>query len=671
MENVTQHKALAERRLEAIRFPANAVGAAAAVLVTLGLGDTAVGQGAGGFLQPTITADYLRSIRRQAQAYDEARNESTYPQDEVSGRARGRADDYVRSLFNFSRTEAARPRQYTTYEEVTRPPLLLGATDTPDTTLNGLNYADYVGPSRANDPRSSSPAANLATTRSAFNPYEDLQQRRIEEDDNFRSAMFQAGAAAGRFGAQTIRLSNRALQPRRGATNRGLHDNVTVGLIKARIGAIAGLSYTDNATFQNGPGKRPGLIGQVGIRVNTRQQITKENMLSFQLGAGYTEYLLDPELNNIVRSSGQELDISPTSRIAFETSIGNVFFTLFDSFGVSQRIEDDFLSAQETNFRSIQNTIGMAASWQANRTTSYTASINRSDRKALDTEFSNRDTVAYNFVGDIEYSPGQEWIAGHNQVWIPSGRQSWLVGLSTSISRNERPGETAGPSSSTTIAIGPYFTTAISKFTRIRIGGGIQIAEFMEPGTGTTTSSEPFFSVDVVNRLNRFTNQTLRVGHESGLNDITNAFVADFIQHSFAFNISPRTKLTTTAYLEMQEDRFGADQEDLTRSGINLNMRHRLNPDVTVFLGYNFGKSDSTLIAGTGGSIRDPNDPTLIRNLPGTDITQETFTFDISFPFAREIDMTLGFRRIRTLSSSDTNGNFVENRGSINFSYNF
>ena len=646
------------------------VGAAVALFIVLipGRNDTAFGQGANGFLQPTITADYLRAIRQQALEYDEALNESTDPRNDDSNRSRGRADDYGRSLFDFSRTEAARPRQYTTYDEVTRPSLFPGATETQSPLLSGPGgYEDYYSESRRRGPTSST-TGDLAVDRSTFNPYDELEENTA--DSPYRTATFQAGASDGRFGAQTLRLNSRALEFRRAAASRDPHDNLNGGLLTARLGAIAGLSYTDNATFQNGAAKQGDLIGQIGIRVSTRQQLTKTNMLNFQLGVGYTEYLLHPEINDIVQTSGLDLDITPTSRLAWETSLGNVFFTVFDSFGLSQRVNDDFLAAQETDYPLLINTLGMAASWQSNRTTSYTASISRTDRMALDPAFSNNDTTAYNFIGDIEYSPGQEWIAGRNQVWVPSEAQSWILGLSTSLSHNERPEEIGGAITSKVAAIGPYYSTNVSKFTRIRIAGGMQFADFDDPTNGTETANEPFITLDINNQLNRFTSQVLRIGHESGLNDITNAYVADFIRHSFSFSVSPRTNLSTTVYYEQQADNFGETQEDLVRSGASIHLQHRLNSQITLYAGYTYGQSDSTLLAGTAGSIRDPNDPTQIRNSPGTDLKQETFTFDISFPFAQEIDLVLGYRRLRTISS-DPNGNFVENRGSINFSYNF
>ncbi len=652
------------RRLEAFRV---SIGAAAAFVALLlpGREDAALGQGTSTFIQPTVTADYLRALRQQAQEYDEARNKSTDPKEEVSKRASGRAEDYARSLFDFSRTEASQPRQYTTYDEITRPSLFPGATREPEIPLYETTYEDYYAASRRNDPRSS--GADLAVSQSTFNPYEDFQQ---QQDANLdRLEILQAGASAGRFGAQTLELSANLLRGGRLGFEQAPYDNLNLGLVQDRMGAIAGLTYTDNATFQNGSEQVSDLIGQVAVRVATRQQITKNNFLNFRIGVGYSEYLLNPELNELIQSSGLAVDISPDSRLSWDTSLGNIFFTFFENFGLAPQVDDRFL-AQQTDFQNFTNTIGSAVSWQANRTTSYTAALSRSDRKALDPEFSSNDTVTYNFIGDIIHSPGQEWIAGRNQIWTPTDAESWVAGLSSTVSRNERPEAIDGDTSSTTVAIGPHFTTPISEFTRIRIGTGWQFAKFIDPASGDSNFDEPFYSVDITNRLNRFTNQALRFGHESGLNDVTNGFVADFIRHSFEFNISPRSDLTVTAYSEHQEDRFGETQEILERTGMVFNLRHRLNSQVTLFLGYNYAESVSELLSGTAGTIRDPNDPTVIRNSPGNSLTQEIFTFDIAFPFAREVDLVLGYRRLKSLSS-DPSGNFVENRGSINFSYNF
>ncbi|MFV1995970.1 MAG: hypothetical protein ACC661_11100, partial [Verrucomicrobiales bacterium] len=131
----------------------------------------------------------------------------------------------------------------------------------------------------------------------------------------FRSAIYQPNVTQGRFGTSQLDLNAVGRYDARASREPVFQS----GGLTMRMGLIGGLDYTDNALF-TADNKIDDFIGRVAGRFSVNYQITRQNAFNLNLGISYRQYLLNPEVNDIIRDAGFRADVTPGSRVSFDSN---------------------------------------------------------------------------------------------------------------------------------------------------------------------------------------------------------------------------------------------------------------------------------------------------------------------------------------------------------------
>ncbi len=487
----------------------------------------------------------------------------------------------------------------------------------------------------------------------------------------------------------------------RGSATRGATPNTSAV-------ANTGTNTTTDVNARSLTGKISDFIGSAYLSVDLNYPISEHNRLTFTTSIGVSQYLNHPELSG--NSNGINLTVLPGSTLSFDVMVGKVVFVFYERMSVQPGSRDSFNLDNNYVFGTFQNDAGIGMNWAINSQLSLSLNFNRSDTFALD-EIDKRYNRTVNSVSG-------------SLAWTPSG--TWTIGLEGSFSLIDYK-ENFNNDGKTT-SVGAFVVLPLTKNTKIRVAGGIQISDFDSPPAFTRTVSDqdvlnsqtsitslsdqiaainvnatdpaqvkaaqtqvaalqnqltqaqdtlaqqtatktsedatfnsqafdgsgsqsgPYYNVVISNQLNARISQQLSFGHESSLNNTSNASTADYVSYGMSIIAWRGARLSLNAYYEDTVQSGGNLREDLKQYGVDISLIHRLGEHLTAGIGYHYGNFDSAL--------------------PLRDYTQRSYSANLSYQLSGKWNVGLGYQFWDTVADNPGQS-YTQNQIILSTNYNF
>ena len=406
--------------------------------------------------------------------------------------------------------------------------------------------------------------------------------------------------------------------------------NLQVGPFGMGFGLNIYGEYTDN--IARSPNKVDEFIVGTTVGLSADWPITRWQRLSLNVGVGYEHYFNNPQFN---RRGGRNanLNLTPNSSISFEMLLGNVYVTVYDSFGIND-LRTDLFGLDESDFYYyFYNDLGIAANWQINSKWSMQYNINRSDQIPLGSDFNFADRSITSFGTSVTYSPNG----------------AAFVGAEGSVSHVDY--RTSFQNDGYTYSYGLFAGTPITRNISIRAGAGVQHMRFDSGGDNQDDNTELddfYYNVALQHQINRYVSHSLSFGHESSLNNVSNFRTTDYIRYGVGYAAN-RTRLSASVFFENDRESGGFVGENIERVGFNLYGSYQLTRALNLGAGYSYADINSEL------GLRSYD--------------EHSFQVDLNYVLTQRWRAGLGYRYYM-VDTKGTDFDFDQNRFLLNFYYN-
>jgi Putative beta-barrel porin 2 len=356
------------------------------------------------------------------------------------------------------------------------------------------------------------------------------------------------------------------------ASNPIQRPNLRIGPVGLRATAGVEFEYNDNVTLSE-KDREGDFIIRPRVNLSAAWQVTRQNVLTLDLGLGYAFYMDHSELNS------DALLISPQSALQFNVYIRNFRINFHDRFSVQQDPVDQASLSNVAKFGRFENTAGVQVDWDLN-TMIFSFGYDHYNFVALDSEFDYLDRNAE----------------------IVSGRAAF--GITPTISTGL---ETAAAFShyrrdiladNTNFQIGAFVSVVVTSYLRFQLAGGYEAFYFDDTNRfdGRVGDENGYYvRFLAVNRLNAYVTQALSVGHNTQLGYSSNTLETTYARYSAELKLIRNVGLAFDATYEHGKESGGFLNESYDHYGASLNLNYRLTPSITTTLGYTFFDKESNV----------------------------------------------------------------------------
>jgi hypothetical protein len=381
-------------------------------------------------------------------------------------------------------------------------------------------------------------------------------------------------------GQEAVRMSIASAEAaearRRAATTIGYY-NLKLGQTAWNFGTGLGVEYNSNVnnTESNPQGDfifRP--------QVNTRLlwPVSEQNSINLTLGAGYSAYVKNPNLDRAF--------ITPDSELSFDLYAGDFWINLHERFSITENSYQDPTVAGSGNYSQFQNALGVATVWDLNKVIVRVG----------------YDHVTYDSLngGNDQNSGSQP--SGYSEVFSTSAgyalKPGMLLGLELGGSLiNYTTTTTNTPySNANQWNVGGFYDTPVSEY--IHFTGHAGYTVYSPDSTRAVTTTGDFTGMyaqlDIRHRVNQYVDYSL-----SGGRTISVAFSGGTIDRYFAdwqanWKIVRKVALGTSfRYEHGSQVMSGGETYDQYGPGISLS--RPLTAKLSSSLGYQIYWRDSNL----------------------------------------------------------------------------
>jgi hypothetical protein len=374
---------------------------------------------------------------------------------------------------------------------------------------------------------------------------------------------------------EAIRMSMasaEAAEERRQAASTIDYYNLKLGPTAWNFGAGLGVDYNSNVnnTESNPEGD---FIFRPQINARLRWPVSDQNSLNLALGAGYSAYVRNTQLDRAF--------ITPDSGLSFDLYAGDFWINLHDRFSITENSYQDPTVAGSGNYSQLQNALGVATLWDLNKV------IVR---------------VGYDHVNYEQLSGGTNQPSGYSEVFSGSAGYTLKPGRLLGVELGESLINylTATPNTPYRNAnqwnAGGFYETPVSDYIHFSGHGGYSVYSPNAEGAAPTTGDFKgvYAQVDVTHRVNPYVDYSL-----SGGRTLSVAFYGGTIDRYFAnwqANWRILRKMTfSTSFSYEYGTQLGTGGETYDRYGPGFSLSRPLTAKLSSSLGYQLYWRDSNL----------------------------------------------------------------------------
>ena len=392
-------------------------------------------------------------------------------------------------------------------------------------------------------------------------------------------------------------------------------ERLRAGPVEFNIGLSYGLEYTDNVRNTSSP-REEDFIQRPQVNFSGFLPITDTGRLTLGFGVGYADYFKNNDLDRLY--------FSPNSELAYDFSVKDFRFTIFESFDYSYDVDGVGAVAGVSQLPRFQNSVGIRALWAPSEW-SYQAGYSHNNYitqsgSSQETDFGYLDRSAEQVFGRVAYS------------FAPATR----VGLEVSAGLTDYSSEAQADNLNT--SIGPFVEWQVIESLTVTLRGGFTYYSF--DATRESTNSAPIRPA-----LPERTLESYYAGFS------VNHKLTDFITHGVSANRSIQAGVNQGAdYIETTsvDYRIGWQATDKLNVGLNLTYGHGAEPQTEV------------TVVGTNVVI-----------LLGEEV-YDTYRGGVSasYRITQRLTSSVNYSHSRRVSNGDRRNYFV-NRVSIGLGYQF
>ena len=421
--------------------------------------------------------------------------------------------------------------------------------------------------------------------------------------------------------------ADRSEQARQLAATTPGNERIKAGPFEFNVGLSYGFEFTDNVRNTRNP-REEDYIQTPQIDFSGFLPVSDTGRMTLGFGVGYADYFQHNELDRLY--------FAPNSELAYDFTVKDFRFTIYDSFAYSYDVQGVGALAGVAQFPHFENTAGLRAMWAPSKW-SYQAGYSHynfiSDNSGSESSgfsnnnFSRLDRSSEQVFGRVAYS-----IA-------PATR----VGLEASSALTDY--AAAAQPDNVSFSIGPFTEWQVTEAFTASLRGGFTHYSF-----DSTAGAVPDSTIVLIRpaapayELNSY---------YAGLN--LNHRLTEFISHGVSASHSIRPGINQ-----------GSDYTESTDAGYQVSWALTQNTTIGANFGYAHGTETQTQIPDEGP------DPIEIGDLRPTNEAYDTFRVGLSgsYRLSQQTTVTLAYNHNRR-ESSNADRSYFQNRVSLGLRYQF
>lgn len=381
-----------------------------------------------------------------------------------------------------------------------------------------------------------------------------------------------AGSLVAQEALRTAVQGDRSYETRNAPDYQPRDERMRIGPVSFDIGVSYGLEWNDNINLTSG-NQESDVIHRPGVNLRAVWPATKESTLSFGTGIGYVKYMDNSDLD--------QFTIAPDSELAWDISVEDFIFTLYDNVQYSQDVVSQGGLSGTAQFPRLENTVGVRMLWHPSR---YDVEAGYAHYNF----FADSDTFDYltrsseQFFGRVAYHFGAITRAGIEA----SGALTDYDSATRDDNQN--------------LSIGPFVDWQLMRDLRITLRGGL-VTYFFDDGATTNRTSDLnsyYFGASVKHALTDHITHSLSVDRsvQQGINQGGDVAESLSLSYHVAWAFHRRASLSVSPFYEHATEPQLGVEEEYDHYGINLGLSYRFTNRLTSSLGYRYTERETNFI---------------------------------------------------------------------------
>jgi len=421
---------------------------------------------------------------------------------------------------------------------------------------------------------------------------------------------------------RTAVRGDRSLEARQLSAATPGNERIKAGPFEFNVGLSYGFEFNDNVRNVQSP-REEDYIQTPQLDIKGFLPVSDTGRMTLGFGVGYADYFQNNDLDRLY--------FSPNSELAYDFSVKDFRFTIYDSFSYSYDVEGVGGAAGVAQYPRFQNTAGLRATWAPSKW-SYQAGYSHlnlitDNSGSSGTDFSYQDRSSEQVFGRVGYSLAP----------------ATTVGLEVSSSLSDY--VDAAQPDNVSFSIGPYTEWQLSEAITLSLRGGYTYYSF-----DSTPGAVPDSGIVVIRPA-------------SEAYELSTYYAALSFSHRLTEFISHGASATHSIQPGFNQ---GSDYTESTDLGYQVSWNLTQNTTVGANLGYSHGTETQTQIPPVGSGVIDVDDLVL------TDEIYDTYTFGVSssYRLSQQTTVTLAYNHYRRESNA-ADRSYFNNRVSIGLRYQF
>jgi hypothetical protein len=363
--------------------------------------------------------------------------------------------------------------------------------------------------------------------------------------------------------------------------------NFAIGPIRFAVAAGMGLEWNDNITLSENH-RESDFILRPGLDIDATWRMTELNTLRFAMGIGYAKYFEHSEFDT------DGLLLSPNSEVELKFELGVFKFVVRDRLSYQEEPSDIPPLSNVAAYRRYENQIGLTVSWEANQFLTMTAGYDHYNLWTVDDEFSAEERAVDTFF------------------FRPTSKLAPTVTVGLNVAYSFIRFDTDAREDGSALLVGPLVEWQISDATRVYAEAGLQRLTFegeskfdnsffahLDPEERALfrdddDSTSAYFRFQIANRPSDVFEQNLSASKTAEIGFGSNFYDLYQIEYNATYKGIRNTELGPTIFYQYYET-SGDLNEEASRVGLMLGVRHHLTNALTLGLDYRFFWKDSNV----------------------------------------------------------------------------
>ena len=312
----------------------------------------------------------------------------------------------------------------------------------------------------------------------------------------------------------------------------------------------ASLGFGVNSNINSSPTNpmSDGIV-QASYVMDISWQATRRNLLELSLGFNFQHYLKNSQYNN------NGLLIDPNTGLNYRLYFNDFVFTLYEYPSITNNGgSNDPGITNSVNFSQLSNSIGLSLIWNPNQLV-IMGGFQRQDTLSLTSNaFDSQNSTGYSAYGTVSYN-----------ITPTSSSGMRLQGSTTTYSQQIL-------NDSVTTQAGLFIETRTSLYTTVYFEAGLQSGIYTNTGRQTSTVvyqqtngvntnvegtlgggnySQPYFNLQISNRLNRYMTHSLTLGRSASGSSVANYQEMYSLSYQLQYRLNRVTTLSMNANYQL------------------------------------------------------------------------------------------------------------------------